>query len=249
MNGLRSDSSADLNKIDVSVKFFAGFLLSTVFLVLVSCDSDNDASVPDKGYRYFPLAVGQYQIYDVVEINYTLRDPDTAQYELYVETADAFLNGDGDSTYVLYRSKRLPGEVAWTYLDTWSARRTAEELVVQEENTPYVKLRFPSYKGQVWNGNAYNTGEREEYRLDSLSQGQTRGGRHFDDCLTVVQHDNDDFIVFLDRRKEVYAADIGLIYKETTQLNYCTQPGCLAQQIIEQGVIYKQWLKEYGKAE
>jgi hypothetical protein len=231
------------------VKFFAGFLLSTVFLALVSCDSGDDAGVPDRGYRYFPLAVGHYQLYDVVEIRYTLRDPDTARYELHVEMTDAFLNADGDSTYVVYRSKRLPGEVAWTYLETWSARRTSEELVIQEENMPYVKLRFPPYNGQIWNGNAYNTGERDDYQLDSLGQGQTRGAQHFDDCVTVLQHDNDDFIVFLDQRKEVYAANIGLIYKETTQLSYCTQPGCLAQQLVEQGVIYKQWLKEYGKVE
>lgn len=231
------------------MKFFAGFLLSTVFLALVSCDSGDDAGIPDRGYRYFPLAVGHYQRYDVVEIEYTLREPDTAWYELQVETAHAFLTPAGDSTYVMYRSKRLPGEVAWTYLDTWSVRRTAEELIVQEENTPYVKLRFPPYIGQVWNGNAYNTIAPEDYRLDSLGQGQTRLGQHFDDCVTVMQSDNEDFIVFLDQRKEVYAANIGLVYKETTQLTYCTKPACLAQQLVEQGVVYKQWLKEYGKAE
>jgi hypothetical protein len=231
------------------VKFFAGFLLLTAFLALVSCDSGEDAGVPDKGYRYFPLAVGRYQVYDVTEITYTLRDPDTARYALQVKTVDAFVDTDGDSTYVMYRSKRLPGETAWTYLDTWSARRTADALVVQEENTPYVKLRFPPYDGQKWNGNAYNSGETENYTLDSLGQAQTRGGQQFDDCLTVVQRDNQDFIVFLDQQKEVYAAGIGLIYKETTQLSYCTQPSCLAQQLVEQGVIYKQWLKEYGKTE
>jgi hypothetical protein len=231
------------------VKFFGGFLLSMMILALASCDSGDDTGVPDKGSRYFPLALGQYQIYDVLEIKYTLRDPDTASYVLRVETAHAFLNADGDSTYVVYRSKRLPGEVDWTYLNTWSVRRTAEELIVQEENTPYVKLRFPPYNGQVWNGNLYNTLESEDYRLDSLEQGQTRLGQYFDDCVTVVQRDNQDFIVFLDQRKEVYAAHVGLVYKETTQLTYCTQPECLAQQLVEQGVIYKQWLKEYGKAE
>lgn len=231
------------------MKFFAGFLLSTVFLAGVSCDSGEDAGVPDTGYRYFPLAIGHYQLYDVAEITYILRDPDTARYELLVKTAQAFVDTDGDSTYVVYRSKRLPGETAWTYFDTWSARRTADALVVQEENIPYVKLRFPPYNGQIWNGNIYNSGEVEDYKLDSLRQGQTRGGRHFDDCLTVVHRDNQDFIVFLDQQKEVYAAGIGLVYKETTQLNYCTQPECLAQQLVEQGLIYKQWLKEYGKTE
>lgn len=231
------------------MKFFAGFLLSTVILVLVSCDSGDDAGVPDRGHRYFPLALGHYQLYDVREITYTLRDPDTASYELRLETTHAFLDATGDSTYVVYRSKRLTGEAAWTYLDTWSVRRTAEELIVQEENTPYVKLRFPPYKGQVWNGNLYNTVEAEDYRLDSLGEEQTRLGQTFDDCVTVVQRDNQDFIVFLDQRKEVYAAHVGLIYKETTQLSYCTQPECLAQQLVEQGVIYKQWLKAYGKVE
>jgi hypothetical protein len=231
------------------VKFFAGFLLSMVILALVSCDSGDEKGAPDQGHRYFPLAINRYQVYDVLEITYTLRDPDTASYELRVETANAFLNAEGDSTYVLYRSKRLPAEATWTYLDTWSVRRTAEELIVQQENTPYVNLRFPPYNGQTWNGNRYNAGEVENYRLDSLGQGQTRLGQHYNDCVTIVQRDIQDVIVFFDQRKEVYAAQVGLIYKETIQLSYCSQPECLGQQLVEQGVIYKQWLKEYGKAE
>jgi hypothetical protein len=218
-------------------------------MMLISCDSSSESAFSTVGYDYFPLAKGSYQEYAVTEVVYTLGEPDTAEYTLKVSIADAFLNDEGDSTYVLYRSKRTAKETSWAYLDTWSVRRGDQEIILNEENTPYVKLRFPVRAGAQWDGNAYNIQGRQDYRLDSLGVTRTFGGEQFDDCLTVVQSDNEDFIVFLDQRREVYAHDIGLVYKKTTQLYYCTQPACLGDQVVERGVIYEQVITGRGHEE
>jgi hypothetical protein len=75
----------------------------------------------------------------------------------------------------------------------------------------------------------------------------TDNGLNFPDVVTVLQEDNQDVIVQMDFRQERYARGIGLVSKEVTLLNYCTQPSCLGQQKIESGRVYKQQIIAYGR--
>jgi hypothetical protein len=50
-----------------------------------------------------------------------------------------------------------------------------------------------------------------------------------------------------DERRNVYALNVGLVYREIIQLNYCTDDTCLGQQIIEDGMEMKVAIKQYGK--
>jgi hypothetical protein len=65
--------------------------------------------------------------------------------------------------------------------------------------------------------------------------------------LRVKHQDNPDVIVMTDIRNEIYAANIGLIYKESIILYYCTENNCLGDTIIERGSRYSQELIGYGK--
>ena len=65
--------------------------------------------------------------------------------------------------------------------------------------------------------------------------------------LTVIQEDNQDFIVSLDQRREIYAQGVGLVMKEVILLNYCTNPDCIGQQIVESGRKLTQYLLEYER--
>ena len=226
-------------------------LLGTISVVslcvFTGCESEDTPFNPLGEREYVPLRVGAFQVYAVNEIRYQLGVPETLDYELKVLVSDSFPSVNGTYVYVLTRSKREAGG-AWNYLDTWSARVDDSEFVVTEENTPYLKVRLPLVKGGKWNGNAYNIAGVDEYELTDLRTAYEAGGEVFPDCIAVVQADGDDYIVFLDQRHEIYARHVGLIYKEVTQLNYCTSTaqGCLGQQIVEDGVVLKQTIMEYG---
>jgi hypothetical protein len=217
------------------------------FTVLAAACTSNEFKPADRGLDYFPLKKGFYQIYKVDSIGYSeVAEPVTLAYELMTEVTDSFPNPEGSFTYVISRYKRNDSASAWQDYDTWSARINDREIVVNEGNIPFVKLTFPVKANSMWDGNKFNSMDEDEYEVITFDEPFTASGTTFEKAVTVQHEDNDDFIVSLDQRKEVYARGGGLIYKETTQLSYCVEDNCRAQQIIESGTIYKQELVEYG---
>ncbi len=227
------------------MKFFSKYLLLLLAL-LVGCKEDH-FSPREIGLRYYPVQKGMTWTYHVDETVYSeVKAPEELHYQLRVEVADSSQNPDGTYSYILYRYTRDSESDAWTSLDTWTARKNDRELVVTEGTTSYLKLVFPLRKGNSWDGNLYNDNGADDYRLDILNAPYEISGTTFEHSLTVEQENNDDFIVFLDQRKEVYAEDVGLIYSETTQLEYCTAENCIGQQKIQSGLVRKQSLIDYA---
>ena len=244
----------------VFIEIFSGLLF------LIGCDSEVQKSV-DIGPDYFPLQKGVYQIYKIEEIIHSGSvQPETLRYELRAEITDSFPSVEGNYTYVMHRKKRDKADTAWRSFDTWSVRKTDRECIVTEGNypylrpsgvidqllvtngnTPYLKLALPLRTGNKWNGNKYNNLNEDEYEIVSLNEPLAAGDMIFGKTLMIKQEDNDDFVSFLDQRKEVYARQVGLISKEVVQLLFCSEDYCHAQQIIKYGRKYKQEIIEYGR--
>jgi len=226
------------------LKYFLNFL---GFLLLLWGCGDEESLSGHIEANYFPLEVGWYQVYDVQETRYQITaSPEAMRYELMMQVVDSFPSGN-DYTYVIHRSIRPDASVAWELLDTWSARMEGNALVVSEGNTAYVKLTLPVADGVRWDGNAYNALGKDEYEIRDAGRSYVLDGTEFENTVTVDQEHNDDRIVFRDERKEVYANDIGLIYKEFIQLDYCTADPCLGLQQVDEGVEVIMTIIGYGK--
>jgi len=228
------------------VKHFLKYLIFCTAIAVASCDSSDENPRVESGKDYFPVRLGQFQVYDVLEVVYTLGVPETLKYELKTVISDSFPSATGGYSYVMQRTRRNESEQNFSPLDTWSVRIGDREVVVQEENISFVKINLPAEKNAEWDGNLYNTLGEDVYLMEEVKAPYALDGISFDDCLVINQNDNEDFVVSLDQRKEVYAKQTGLIYKESTLLNYCTVGGCLGQQQVESGTIFKQTIKSYG---
>ena len=232
------------------MKWLGSLFFGVLLIVIDGCSGSDVVRISD--LSYFPLRVGNYQIYQVIETNIQHNScSDTSQptaktYDLKVKTYDSAKNSEGGYTYLIHRYTRNDSTQAWADLDTWSARITGNQVIVSEGNTSYVKLFFPLTESGKWNANLYNSLGADYDTLRNFGKPyQLSNGKQYSTTLTVKQADNHDFFVFQDKRLEVYAPSVGLIYKEKTQLTYL-QGTCYGQQIVGSGIIYFQTLKSTG---
>jgi hypothetical protein len=106
---------------------------------------------------------------------------------------------------------------------------------------------FPVHEEKKWDGNAFNINDEELYSYKDTYQPFSLGDATFNSTITVIHQNIMDTIVMTDIRNEIYAENIGLIYKESIILHYCTDNECLGQMIIEQGSDFRLELIGYGK--
>ncbi|MEQ9414226.1 MAG: hypothetical protein RIF39_10370 [Cyclobacteriaceae bacterium] len=244
------------NKVAHLPKYLSLLILS----VLVMACADDTKLILKKDTDFFPVQVGGYFVYDVEETKYTAIDgQEDFLYQSKITVTDSFKNNVGGTTYVLQLSIKNEGESQFEYQNTWSVRIEPSQVVVSEGNTSYIRLAFPVSTGRQWNGNALNTLGGEEscgddstfscdiYEIGDIGFQFDLNGDILDETVEVIQNNNADLIVKQDVRREIYARNIGLVYKESTILEYCTVGSCIGQQQIEKGVILKQTLNSYGK--
>lgn len=216
-----------------------------LFLISISCSTDEVKPV-DIGLNYMPQRVSAYQVYSVDQTVYSeVADPEDSHFEIKMEVVDSFPDVNGDYTYVIHRSKRQTSTDEWEYLDTWSSRVNDQQAIVNEENIPFVKISFPVKNDKQWNGNEFNINDADTYEMKSLDEPFTVGDQTFSKTIFIDQEDVEDLLI-KDKRFEIYARDIGLIYKEVTDLNYCDDVDCFGQQQIKSGVIFKQSITSHG---
>ncbi len=232
------------------------YIILFFLLLLVGCHS-SDVQPKGTGVDYFPMKVGAFWVYGMVETNITQLTGQTNElYDVKIEVADSLLLS-GQITYVLQRFKRTDSSQPWAPLDTWSSRKDEFQAVLQEGNTPYIKLTFPLNDGKSWNGNAFNnvggteqcpdgTFTCDNYLVTNLAKSFQTTGVSYENSVTIVENNDTDPIVKKDVRKSVYAKSIGLVYYESTILEYCTVGDCIGKQLIEKGKILKQTLKNHG---
>jgi len=215
------------------------------------CNETLEPQVDRLGFNHFPLDTGNFRIYDVERVEFLFSgEIDTSNFQLKEVIANARKTANGETIYDLERFTRDSEEENWQLDSVWTARRTSIQAIVVENNVPFVKLTFPIDENKTWDGNVLNIRPPDEYTMVNLFNSfllDTADAVSFENTITVVQNDLRDPITRIDVRKEVYAENIGLIYKETEFLLFCADPDCLGQGIVEVGTILKQQLIDFGE--
>lgn len=223
------------------------------FLVLlIGCSSSDAPQISDQSY--YPLRVGNFWIYQVNESNIlrlacNSNGETLSSYLLKELITDSTKNIEGGYTYTIHRYTRPDSTKPWTDLDTWTTRVNNNQVIINERNTPYVKFIFPLVEKTAWNINSYNNQEATYDTLKNLRQSfKLANGKKILNTFTA-RRDNGEFIISHVKEVEVYAASIGLIYKESEELNYFNNSNdpCYGQQVVKNGNSYIQSLIYYGR--
>ncbi|MES2732918.1 MAG: hypothetical protein V4714_14280, partial [Bacteroidota bacterium] len=98
----------------------------------------------------------------------------------------------------------------------------------------FIKIIFPLREGLKWNGNVFNSRAADDYQMKNVGKRYSVDSQLFEETLTVVQH-NDSSLVNQDKRVEVYARNIGLIYQEKIVVQFCSDENCLGKGKVDFG--------------
>lgn len=207
------------------------------FLLVQACHQPETIAIQTDTADYFPLETGHYIIYDVSEEHYALTAaPGLLTYQVKETVGLLYTDVTGQPAYQLLRYRRVTAAQPWRLDSLWNLRRTRTVGIRTESGRDIVKVVFPVVEGARWNANQFNTSGADEYTLRNVGLPFSVLGVTFSETATVVQQD-DSTLVGQDKRTEVYARRVGLIYKEVSQLHFCTaSPGCIGKNQVDYGI-------------
>ncbi|MBK6264469.1 hypothetical protein JKA74_05420 [Marivirga sp. S37H4] len=199
-----------------------------------ACENTTIEPDPDRlGFQFFPVSINDKCIYEVEEINYRNDGTiDTVHYTIQDELIDSVQN-DFKVTIQGYRYK-IVNNCTREILNTIEITRNPQIATQKLGNNHEVKLSFPVKEALQWNGKPSES-ESDEYVLYKVFQPYEIEDSIFSSTLHVIQEDNQDSVIAFDKRIEVYAANVGLIYKLSSQLEFCNETECLGLKQIDFG--------------
>lgn len=229
-------------------KTFSYLIFSLVFAsIIASCSTNSlEPENVDLGTEFFPLETGNYIDYQVENIQFTLiKDPDTNRYQIRELIADQFTDVNGNTAFRLERFRRATASASWQLDSVWVAKRSSTQAIVVQSNLPLIKLAFPLEEAKPWDSNILNGLDKDLHEITDLNKAFTIDTFNFAKTLKVIQS-NDSSLVSMDRRNEIYATNVGLVYKDSVVVSFCTTtPSCFTQ--IESGRKSTQTVIGYGK--
>lgn len=226
-----------------------GLLFLLVVLIFAGCERvivppDNSRT----GYDYSPLGLGHYRVYHTYQINYNFAsDNDTLVFKFKELVSDAFLNQEGDTTFVIQKLHRREGEAFWKLDSVSHWRQTSRQAIEHVNNRDVVKFVFPVAEGKVWDSNVYSSLAADSFRMVQVHRPFSYPEHDYEQTITVIQRNLTDTIARHDVRQEIYAKGIGPVYRITKNYIYCSTADCIGQGIINTGLFQEMRLTEYGK--
>jgi hypothetical protein len=207
---------------------FKVFLISATVFFLVACRADKEERVL-KGSEYFPVKVGTVQYYTIDTIIFDAFAPsiDTIRHEIKEEVMEQLINGPGDTSYRIEHSLYDKDKLEWVPYMSFERKVSRESAIEKMDNREEVKLLFPisEYKTKgsayTWNLNMFNGRDPVIVKYASVSRPFSDISKSYNDCVVVKLNKPSVGLSLVNNvREEVYAKDIGLVYRFTDSTDF-----------------------------
>lgn len=184
-------------------------------LFFTNCKKQETETSINFHYNYIPTTIGTWAEYQVKEIFHTNTGAHDTIYYLIKEVVAEELE---QNNFRFERFKRTNNTEPWVIEDVWTRSINTTHFIQTEENIKFTKLIFPVKKDQNWNGNAFNNFDNLDYEYSNVHEAYSNHNLNFDSTVTVIQQDNVNAIEY-QKANEIYAKNVGLIYKEKIDLD------------------------------
>lgn len=215
-----------------------------LLLLVPSCKKD-EIIPPDPYFReYFPAEVGSYIIYECDSIIFDdfnqVVDTQTFRIKEYFESS--FTDNTGRPAIRIERYKQFGPAGTWHLKDVWQLAKTDQQVEKVEEDVRMIKLIFPVKEDKEWDINALNNVGARTVAYKDVHTSYSTGSLSFDSTITVENTDPKNLINEY-RDTEIFAKNVGLIYKRFVDVKYLTPPAVG----VESGVVFTMRAVEIGK--
>lgn len=196
------------------------------FTALASCRTDKEEKIL-KGDQYFPVKTGSVRFYqtDTVLYNFFSKTIDTVSHTIREEVVEWFLDNTLDTVYRIELSTFKPAQFEWVPFKSIERKIKDNYAMETINNKTEVKMLFPvaAYKTKgssfTWNVNMFNASEPVMLKYTSVFTAFNNGINPYNDCISVKLNKPRTGTVN-DVREEVYAKNIGLVYRFTDSTDY-----------------------------
>lgn len=225
-------------------KFFFFSLFSLTLGFYLGCKKET-VVVPTVSYNYFPVTIGSWKEYRVDSVYHSEtdnnNDDSVYSYQFYIrEVIDSsYLDNAGRVTEIIKRYRRIDSLSDWKISSVWTQRLTTINAYRNEDNVNFHKLSFPISSSIIWNSNDANTYEEENNYYEYFHEPGIFNNLEFDSTLSVIQVDENNFVA-RQFGNEIYAAGIGLIFKQRDELGK-------RNGVVVSGMEYKMVITGYGR--
>jgi len=199
-----------------------------------SCQKNRQEPAP-QDTSYFPLQIGDYWIYQIVQEKYITTNSSVKYLYQFQERISSSYYQNNQLFYLIEESMRQTEQSGWKLTGFHTVYKSPSEVITQENNVFVVALAFPIALTTFWNSNVYNTRPDTLLHYQNLGHSFAVGQLGFKNTVSVAGA-NDSTLVNQIKKLRVYAPNIGLVYREETVVAFCqSSSACIGKSMIESG--------------
>jgi len=246
---------------------FIAFITAVFCLVNACKKNETDTFDGDYGYSYFPDDSGHFVIYQIDSVIYDDFNGIVRTSTIYLKESigEQFIDNLGRKAKRIVRSySNVDSTIQnWETSNVYYMVRNTLVAERVEENLRYIKMVFPNDDNQKWLGNKYlmspppyiidtsNYSVRDwKFTISRRDREYLINAARYDSTLTITQI-QDSSAIYKTFVKEIYARNVGLIYKEnwilTSQDTLKIRLQYPWQDRADRGFIIRQHVIDYGK--
>ena len=235
-------------------KIWQKLFLSIISLALITSCETSDTE-PVNPYSYFPLEVGRYQIYNIVEEVYSAgqKGASIKSWKEKDEVIRMEKNTNGSVTYTMVRSVLNSQSQYWVKTKEYVIYSFPDKIIVNLDNEIFTPLIFPYSTDIKWDGYEYfNLDSRDprygyQHHYENINEPLKLDSIKLDKTLKVAERSDTANQAQYRLGFKYYASGIGLVADEQTNFDYLQENGVfIGYRTISSGSRKIKRIVEYG---